>query len=181
MREIVHVQAGQCGNQIGAKFWEIISDEHGIDATGSYQGESLVRLSRFLYENHDPESKISKLVSKVLEETIQSSLEANKLAEDRKKAEKEVARLEEELEDANAEILKLGDDLLWSKEVAANGGRPYSADEDAILANFLDQDDNAARVNEPHDLEDGLYKTIERSRLLARSAKSIKLRVKRNH
>lgn len=23
MREIVHVQAGQCGNQIGAKFWEV--------------------------------------------------------------------------------------------------------------------------------------------------------------
>ena len=31
MREIVHVQGGQCGNQIGAKFWEVISDEHGID------------------------------------------------------------------------------------------------------------------------------------------------------
>ena len=27
MREIVHVQAGQCGNQIGAKFWEIIRFE----------------------------------------------------------------------------------------------------------------------------------------------------------
>merc|ERR1711981_1287689 len=27
MREIVHIQAGQCGNQIGAKFWEIISNE----------------------------------------------------------------------------------------------------------------------------------------------------------
>jgi tubulin beta len=26
MREIVHIQAGQCGNQIGAKFWEVISD-----------------------------------------------------------------------------------------------------------------------------------------------------------
>ena len=26
MREIVHVQGGQCGNQIGAKFWEVISD-----------------------------------------------------------------------------------------------------------------------------------------------------------
>lgn len=37
MREIVHVQAGQCGNQIGAKFWEVISDEHGIDATGKSQ------------------------------------------------------------------------------------------------------------------------------------------------
>jgi hypothetical protein len=30
MREIVHLQAGQCGNQIGAKFWEVISDEHGM-------------------------------------------------------------------------------------------------------------------------------------------------------
>ena len=32
-------KAGQCGNQIGAKFWEIISDEHGIDPTGSYHGK----------------------------------------------------------------------------------------------------------------------------------------------
>ena len=68
MREIVHVQAGQCGNQIGAKFWEIIryllllassgfcghfaanisiySDEHGIDPTGSYVGESDLQLER---------------------------------------------------------------------------------------------------------------------------------------
>jgi hypothetical protein len=23
MREIVHIQVGQCGNQIGAKFWEV--------------------------------------------------------------------------------------------------------------------------------------------------------------
>ena len=34
MREIVHVQVGQCGNQIGAKFWEVISDEHGVDPQG---------------------------------------------------------------------------------------------------------------------------------------------------
>merc|ERR1712098_817029 len=46
MREIVHIQAGQCGNQIGAKFWEIISDEHGIDPTGSYQGDSDLQLER---------------------------------------------------------------------------------------------------------------------------------------
>jgi hypothetical protein len=25
MREIVHIQAGQCGNQIGTKFWELIA------------------------------------------------------------------------------------------------------------------------------------------------------------
>merc|ERR1711951_196377 len=46
MREIVHIQAGQCGNQIGAKFWEIISDEHGIDPTGTYTGESDLQLER---------------------------------------------------------------------------------------------------------------------------------------
>uniref|UniRef100_A0A7S1ESU4 Tubulin beta chain n=1 Tax=Timspurckia oligopyrenoides TaxID=708627 RepID=A0A7S1ESU4_9RHOD len=38
MREIVHIQAGQCGNQIGAKFWETISSEHGIDPSGHYAG-----------------------------------------------------------------------------------------------------------------------------------------------
>merc|ERR1712177_177159 len=46
MREIVHLQAGQCGNQIGAKFWEIISDEHGIDPTGSHAGTSDLQLER---------------------------------------------------------------------------------------------------------------------------------------
>jgi len=46
MREIVHIQAGQCENQIGAKFWEIISDEHGIDPTGAYHGDSDLQLER---------------------------------------------------------------------------------------------------------------------------------------
>ncbi|KAF0755420.1 tubulin beta chain [Aphis craccivora] len=46
MREICHLQAGQCGNQIGAKFWEVISDEHGIDPTGSYHGDSDLQLER---------------------------------------------------------------------------------------------------------------------------------------
>jgi len=36
MREIVHIQAGQCGNQIGAKFWEVISGEHGIKPDGTW-------------------------------------------------------------------------------------------------------------------------------------------------
>lgn len=46
MREIVHIQTGQCGNQIGAKFWEVISDEHGIDPSGAYVGESDYQLER---------------------------------------------------------------------------------------------------------------------------------------
>ncbi|TYG70081.1 hypothetical protein ES288_D05G283500v1 [Gossypium darwinii] len=39
MREILHVQGGQCGNQIGSKFWEVICDEHGVDPMGRYQGD----------------------------------------------------------------------------------------------------------------------------------------------
>jgi len=46
MREIVHLQTGQCGNQIGAKFWEVISDEHGIDPTGTFHGDSDLQLER---------------------------------------------------------------------------------------------------------------------------------------
>ena len=46
MREIVHIQGGQCGNQIGSKFWEVISDEHGVDPTGTYQGDSDLQLER---------------------------------------------------------------------------------------------------------------------------------------
>ena len=44
MREIVHVQGGQCGNQIGAKFWEVISGEHGIGPTGTYHGDYAMHL-----------------------------------------------------------------------------------------------------------------------------------------
>ena len=81
MREIVHIQAGQCGNQIGSKvrnyiilkknqgrhliytwiylifklsiyspialqFWEVISDEHGINPTGNYEGDNANQLER---------------------------------------------------------------------------------------------------------------------------------------
>ena len=53
MRELVHIQAGQCGNQIGAKFWEVVSDEHGVDASGAYTGDAPVQLERinvYFYE-----------------------------------------------------------------------------------------------------------------------------------
>jgi len=37
-REIICIQAGQCGNQIGSKFWDHISTEHSINADGQYVG-----------------------------------------------------------------------------------------------------------------------------------------------
>ena len=46
MREIVHIQVGQCGNQIGGKFWEVISAEHGLDAEGKYHGDNDQQLDK---------------------------------------------------------------------------------------------------------------------------------------
>jgi len=45
-REIVCIAGGQCGNQIGAKFWEVICGEHGINETGEYEGEEDNQLER---------------------------------------------------------------------------------------------------------------------------------------
>ena len=36
MHEILHIQGGQCGNQIHAEFWEVVYAEHGIDSMGQY-------------------------------------------------------------------------------------------------------------------------------------------------
>ncbi|GLH01621.1 Tubulin alpha-1C chain [Gryllus bimaculatus] len=46
MREIVHLQGGQCGNQIGTKFWELISREHGVERTGAVAAASSLQLER---------------------------------------------------------------------------------------------------------------------------------------
>ncbi|KAI8062739.1 tubulin beta chain [Gongronella butleri] len=46
MREIIHIQAGQCGNQIGHAFWESIAQEHGLDVNGYYVGDNALQLAR---------------------------------------------------------------------------------------------------------------------------------------
>jgi tubulin beta len=38
LREIFHTQAGQCGNQMGAKYWEVACDEHGIGGNDAQLG-----------------------------------------------------------------------------------------------------------------------------------------------
>lgn len=58
MREIIHLQTGQCGNQIGAKFWEVISGEHGISPTGAYEGDDPLQLERInVYYNEASSGK----------------------------------------------------------------------------------------------------------------------------
>jgi len=39
VREILHVQVGQCGNQIGNRFWQTVIAEHNLDGSGYYTGE----------------------------------------------------------------------------------------------------------------------------------------------
>ncbi|XVF72279.1 hypothetical protein PTKIN_Ptkin12aG0107300 [Pterospermum kingtungense] len=46
MHEILHILGGQCGNQIGAKFWEVVCAEHGIDPTDRFQGNLDLQLER---------------------------------------------------------------------------------------------------------------------------------------
>jgi len=46
MREIVTLQAGQCGNQIGHRFWQVVSGEHSIDRQGHYNGNNDKQLRR---------------------------------------------------------------------------------------------------------------------------------------
>ncbi|XP_060082589.1 tubulin beta-2 chain-like [Ylistrum balloti] len=46
MKEIVHIQIGQCGNQISSKFWEMLCGEHGIDPAGTFRGIPDLQLER---------------------------------------------------------------------------------------------------------------------------------------
>lgn len=58
MREIVHIQIGQCGNQIGAQFWDMICREHSISPAGLYVGSSDYELERInVYFNQGSEMK----------------------------------------------------------------------------------------------------------------------------
>ncbi|KWU42616.1 beta-1 and beta-2 tubulin [Rhodotorula sp. JG-1b] len=56
-REIVHVQTGQCGNQIGSAFWETVTQEHGIAADGRYAGNSDLQLERMSVYFNEAESR----------------------------------------------------------------------------------------------------------------------------
>ncbi|KAL6047711.1 hypothetical protein STEG23_008961 [Scotinomys teguina] len=56
MRETVLIQASQCGNQIGTKFWEVISD---ADRVGGYVGDlAVLQLERIsVYYNESSSQK----------------------------------------------------------------------------------------------------------------------------
>lgn len=49
-----------CKTFCAFQFWEVISDEHGIDPTGSYQGDSELQLERInVYYNEASGKQLS--------------------------------------------------------------------------------------------------------------------------
>ncbi|EJW05217.1 hypothetical protein EDEG_00682 [Edhazardia aedis USNM 41457] len=54
MREVITVQVGQCGNQIGKEFWNKIAFEHGISKNGDLiEAKEGDRKDAFFYETED--------------------------------------------------------------------------------------------------------------------------------
>ncbi|THV05655.1 tubulin nucleotide-binding domain-like protein [Dendrothele bispora CBS 962.96] len=45
-REIINLQVGQAGNQVGEAFWSMILAEHGLDQSGKYIGSDPLQLQR---------------------------------------------------------------------------------------------------------------------------------------
>eukprot|EP00171_Calliarthron_tuberculosum_P010408 IDg10408t1 len=81
-RGIVSLQAGQCGNQIGAAFWETISEEHGIDYSGSYVGKQRdIQLERAgVYYSEGSEGRyVPRAVMLDLEPGVVDTIKSSKL------------------------------------------------------------------------------------------------------
>jgi tubulin beta len=72
MREIVHIQVGQCGNQIGNRFWEAISEEHGIDPNGEYKGSNPNQLERIAvyFTQGNSNSYVPRAILVIIEKTL---------------------------------------------------------------------------------------------------------------
>lgn len=45
-REIVNIQVGQAGNQVGEAFWRMLLAEHGLDEAGMYKGNDPQQIAR---------------------------------------------------------------------------------------------------------------------------------------
>ncbi|KAF9007507.1 beta-tubulin 2 tubb2 [Cyathus striatus] len=72
-REIINIQAGQAGNQVGESFWGMLLAEHGLDKSGFYHGDDPLQLQRtgVYFDEIDSGSKV-----KYVPRSIQVDLEA---------------------------------------------------------------------------------------------------------
>ena len=82
-REIITLQVGQCGNQIGSEFWKRLCSEHGIDSSGMLEDYAIGGNDRkdvFFYQADDshyiPRAILIDLEPRVIE-TIKTSAYKN--------------------------------------------------------------------------------------------------------
>eukprot|EP00029_Vermamoeba_vermiformis_P003366 TRINITY_DN1376_c0_g1_i1.p1 TRINITY_DN1376_c0_g1~~TRINITY_DN1376_c0_g1_i1.p1 ORF type:complete len:444 (+),score=165.33 TRINITY_DN1376_c0_g1_i1:41-1372(+) len=81
MREIIQLQVGQCGNQVANKFWEVIREEHALDAEGHFTGQDDIlkdRLSVY-FQEADNSRYVPRAVLVDLEPGTLSSIRAGPL------------------------------------------------------------------------------------------------------
>ena len=57
VREIVHVQVRQCGNQIGNAFWDTMRQEHRLNETGNFVGANQKDASKTNDTDLEPDDK----------------------------------------------------------------------------------------------------------------------------
>ncbi|CAI6085636.1 unnamed protein product [Clonostachys chloroleuca] len=80
MREIVQIQTGQCGNQVGTAFWQNITAEHGLDGDGVYGGSSDTQMERLnVYFNEARNKYVPRAVLVDLEPGTMDAIKAGPL------------------------------------------------------------------------------------------------------
>ncbi|GJJ08733.1 Tubulin beta-2 chain [Clathrus columnatus] len=84
-QEIISIQAGQAGNQVGEAFWEMVLAEHGLDRTGlkpsgqAYVGKDRQQLDRIGVYFTEVNGGLGSGPSKYVPRSIQVDLEAGVL------------------------------------------------------------------------------------------------------
>jgi len=73
-REILNVQVGQAGNQVGEAFWHMLLAEHGLDLSGNYHGSDPQQLERL--NVYFTEVDISGSADKYVPRSVQVDLES---------------------------------------------------------------------------------------------------------
>jgi tubulin beta len=49
----LNIQAGQCGIQVGKKYWEVVCHERGIRGDGEYFGDNDAHIDRINVFSHE--------------------------------------------------------------------------------------------------------------------------------
>ncbi|KAG6888791.1 Tubulin beta-2 chain [Termitomyces sp. Mi166 len=81
-REIINVQVGQAGNQVGETFWNMLLAEHGLDEQGMYKGSDDLQLARagvYFSEVEGVGSRSSKFVPRSVQIDLEAGLRSGPL------------------------------------------------------------------------------------------------------